>query len=321
MCSRGWGAGKCAIPMDSVAWAEYARVMPSAASIPPEPQTTLNHVVVTPENVVLSFQLAGPGSRLGAFLIDLVIRMGLFGGAFFIAMAAGMFVTSLSMASLLVVYFALDWLYFTLCEGFFRGQTPGKKMFGLRVIHEAGYPISGWEATVRNFVRAMDAAPYLAGGNLGLGVYGVGWLAMLATGSFRRLGDVAGQTIVVQERRVTVPREPVILSKIEPLPRQELGRWIPPVSTLALIEEFLERRLVLDYARGHAMCRNLAKVLSQRLEFKGSQELVEHYPMAFVARVYATFHPVEAGDDWGETEPQSPADTAGTVPLGTGGSR
>jgi uncharacterized RDD family membrane protein YckC len=307
--------------MDSVARPDYARGMSPTAPITPEPQITLNHVVVTPENVVLTFQLAGPGSRLGAFLIDLLLRMGFFGAVALIAATVGLFVMSLSMAGLLVVYFVLDWLYFTLCEGFLGGQTPGKKMFGLRVIHEAGYPISGWEAAVRNFVRAMDAAPYLAGGNLSLGVYGVGWLTMLVTGSFRRLGDLAGQTIVVQERRVAVPREPVILSKIEPLPRRELGRWIPPITTLALIEEFLERRLVLDYARGHAMCRDLAQVLSQRLEYKGPRELVERYPMAFVARVYATFHPVEAGDDWRETEPQSAAETARSVPLGTGGSR
>jgi uncharacterized RDD family membrane protein YckC len=282
--------------------------MSTAPPIAAVTETTLDHVVVTPENVVLTFQLAGPGSRLGAFLIDLVVRLGLFAVAMFIAVASGAFVGSLSLASMFVVYFLLDWLYFTVCEGFLRGQTPGKKSFGLRVIHEAGYPISGWEATVRNFVRAIDAAPYMAGGSLGLGVYGVAWLAMVVTGRFRRLGDLAGQTIVVQERRVTVPREPVILSKIEPLPRQDLGRWIPPVTTLALIEEFLERRLVLDYERGHALCRSLAKVLAQRLDYKGPRELVERYPMAFVARVYATFHPVEADEDWRTTEPSAVSD-------------
>lgn len=318
---RGGLTTEGAARMDSKRWPDYARSMSPAVPLTSSPQTTLDHVVVTPENVVLTFQLAGPGSRLGAFLIDLVIRMGLFGAAVFISLTAGLLVISLSMAGLLVVYFALDWLYFTICEGFLRGQTPGKKMFGLRVIHEAGYPISGWEAAVRNLVRAMDAAPYLAGGNLGLGVYGVGWLAMLATGNFRRLGDLAGQTIVVQERRVTVPREPVILSKIEPLPRQDLGRWHPPPTTLTLIEEFLERRLVLDYARGHAMCRDLARVLALRLEYKGPKELVERYPMAFVARVYATFHPVEMGDDWRETEPPVSAGSRETRPSGGGESK
>jgi len=266
----------------------------------PDSDTTLDHVVVTPENVVLMFQLAGPGSRLGAFLFDLLIRIGLFAVSGVVASVLGFALISLRIATLLVLYFLLDWLYFTLCEGFLRGQTPGKKMFGLRVIHEAGYPISPWEATVRNFVRAMDAAPYLFGGRLGLGVYGVAWLTMLVTGRFRRLGDLAGQTIVVQERTVRVPREPIILSKIEPLPKADLGHWIPPSATMALIEEFLERRLVLDYRRGHALCRDLARALSRRLDYRGSQELVERYPMAFVARVYATFHPVEADDDWRE---------------------
>jgi uncharacterized RDD family membrane protein YckC len=292
--------------MASPKWRDYAQVMAPSNAVAPNSETTLDHVVVTPENVVLTFQLAGPGSRLGAFLMDLLVRIGLFAIVSLVAVPLGLNLAALRFATLLVLYFLLDWLYFTLCEGFFRGQTPGKKMFGLRVIHEAGYPISPWEATVRNFVRAMDAAPYLLGGRLSLGVYGVAWLTMLVTGRFRRLGDLAGQTIVVQERTVKVPREPIILSKIEPLAKADIGHWVPPSSTMALIEEFLERRLVLDYRRGHALCRDLARVLSRRLDYRGSQDLVERYPMAFVARVYATFHPVEADDDWRETAEASP---------------
>jgi hypothetical protein len=97
-----------------------------------------------------------------------------------------------------------------------------------------------------------------------------------------------------------------------------LGRWTPPVSTLALIEEFLERRMVLDYERGHALCRGLAKMLAQRLDYKGPRELVERYPMAFVARVYATFHPVEIDEDWREMEPPTDPSLEGSNPRRSG---
>ena len=41
----------------------------------------------------------------------------------------------------------------------------------------------------------------------------------------------------------------------------------------------------------------LARVLAQRLNFSGDPHLVDRYPMAFLARVYATFHQVhEEGD-------------------------
>ena len=36
------------------------------------------HVFETPENVRLAFRLAGPGTRLGAYGIDLVIRIAIF---------------------------------------------------------------------------------------------------------------------------------------------------------------------------------------------------------------------------------------------------
>lgn len=256
---------------------------------PPRPtaaitRVSLEHVVETPENVVLTYQLAGPAVRLGAYMIDLVLRVGLFlGVAWLGGMLVGRFVPGLTIAVLLVLFFVLDWLYFAVLEGCFRGKTPGKHMFGLRVIHAGGYPISFWEAVVRNLVRAMDSVSF----------YGVGWLTMLAAGNFRRLGDLVGQTVVVEEKRVNVPREPIILEKIQPLSRNELGGWVPAARTLALVEEFLSRRGVLTHTRGHAMAVGLARTLARRLNYQGSLRQVEEYPMAFLARVYATFYRVD----------------------------
>jgi len=42
----------------------------------------------------------------------------------------------------------------------------------------------------------------------------------------------------------------------------------------------------------------LARVLAKRLSYAGDPHLVDRYPMAFLARVYATFHQVhEEGDE------------------------
>jgi len=38
------------------------------------------------------------------------------------------------------------------------------------------------------------------------------------------------------------------------------------------------------------MALGLARVLAKKLHYTGSMEQVERYPMAFLARVYATFH-------------------------------
>jgi uncharacterized RDD family membrane protein YckC len=241
----------------------------------------LSYVVETPENVVLTYQLAGPSVRLMAYIFDLIVRM-VFMYVFSIcviipltmAFAGG------SLGVLLIFMFVLEWLYFGLSEGLFRGKTIGKHFMGLRVIHEGGYPITFWGAILRNLVRTADSLP----------CYGIGFITMFLSGKFRRLGDLAAQTLVVQERRVSVPQGPVILEKIRPLERNEISGYVPSVKTMVLIEQFLGRRDVLTYARGHEMASVLARTLATKMRYQGDRALVDRYPMAFLARVYATFH-------------------------------
>jgi hypothetical protein len=80
---------------------------------------------------------------------------------------------------------------------------------------------------------------------------------------------------------------------------------VPAAPTLALIEQFLARRKVLTHRRGHEMALVLAKVLADRLDYKGERRLVDQYPMAFLARVFATFH--RAHDEEAEERAQAPA--------------
>lgn len=248
-------------------------------------------VIETPENVVLTYRLAGPCVRLPAYLLDFMIRTAVLFVAFMFMIAGGMIGSfGISVGMYLILWFVIDWAYFGLSEGYFRGKTLGKHVFGLRVIQEEGYPITLWGAFLRNIVRAADS----------LSFYGVGFMTMIVAGKFRRLGDLVARTVVIEERRVSVPREPVILEKIEPLSRTELGGFVPSGQTLVLIEEFLSRRHVLTYRRGHAMAYLLARALAKRLNFTGDPHLVDRYPMAFLARVYATFYRPQ--DDDGQDE-------------------
>jgi uncharacterized RDD family membrane protein YckC len=251
------------------------------------PRVSADLVIETPENVVLTYRLAGPTVRLLAYLVDFLVRVALWFAGLILAIAGGAAGSlGMSMGLFLVLWFAIDWAYFGLSEGYFRGKTLGKHVFGLRVIQEEGYPITLWGAMLRNIVRAADS----------LWFYGAGFLTMIAAGKFRRLGDLVARTIVIEERRVSVPREPIILEKIEPLSRTDLGGYVPAGQTLALIEQFLSRRHVLTYRRGHAIAHVLAQALARRLNFAGDRQLVDRYPMAFLARVYATFYQVHEED-------------------------
>ena len=271
-----------------------------AASAGSSPTISPDLVIETPENVLLTYRLAGPAVRVQAFFVDLLLRMAILLAAFWAVLLVGSVISAGVSAGLyLVLWFALDWFYFGLCEGLFRGKTLGKHLFGLRVIKEEGYPITLWAALLRNFIRAADSLPF--------SLYGVGFITALLAGRFRRLGDLVARTVVIEERRVAVPREPIILEKIEPLPRSALGGYVPSGQTLALIEEYLSRRHVLTYKRGHALAHVLAVPLAKRLNFSGDPQLVEKYPMAFLARVYATFHETREEEDLEERPTEQPA--------------
>ena len=68
------------------------------------------------------------------------------------------------------------------------GQSPGKRVLGLRVIKVQGYPISFSDSAIRNIVRIVDMLPF---------AYGVGLLTMLLNKNWQRLGDLAAGTLVV----------------------------------------------------------------------------------------------------------------------------
>ncbi len=287
-----------------------APVLPNASPDAAATADGLELRIETPENVVLTYTLAGPATRAAAFLIDLGLRLLVMTG---FGIASGVVLGLLGLSGLwvglnLLLWFTVGWGYYVLFETFWRGRSPGKRALGLRVLQDQGYPVTFWASVGRNLARVVD----------GQGLYAVAIATMLLGGATRRswaarlagessappppvklqrLGDLLGRTVVVAERRVVLPREPVILTKIEPLPRESVPGPPPPPRTLALIDAFLGRRGAVSIARGHDLARPLARSLAARLRFAGEADLVEKYPMAFLARVYLTFLPRDEEED------------------------
>ncbi|MBA3315563.1 MAG: RDD family protein [Planctomycetota bacterium] len=235
--------------------------------------------IETPENVVLTYTLAGPTLRAGAYLIDFALQMVLLTLAAGLVFCAAFVAPNIAFGLLLVFWFALSWWYFTLFEALWNGRTPGKWAVGLRVIQDKGYPVTFWAAVGRNFLRAFDSWPF----------YAPAFVSMLLNRRFKRLGDLLGRTVVVCERNVVLPREPVIVERIDPLPRDEISGRPPEARTLSLIDQFLGRRHLVSIPRGHDIARPLALALAKQLRYSGEPSLVEDYPMAFLARVYVTY--------------------------------
>src|SRR5438445_12643063 len=156
-----------------------------------------DYTVLTPERVSLQYDIAGIGSRGAAALVDTALQA-LSLTVVLIGLAAAFAALDVppgrrtGAGALLIGLFALAVFlvtagYFMLFEILWSGQTPGKRLVGVRVIRENGYPIRPIDAVIRNLVRIVDWLPF---------TYGIGVVTMLLNTRSKRLGDFAGGTIV-----------------------------------------------------------------------------------------------------------------------------
>lgn len=156
--------------------------------------------ITTPDHVQLELELAGLGSRFLACVIDyLIIAFTMFVMVvLFLALLGGGslldfdYTAAASSALFYLVVFVIIWGYSVAWEGLARGQTPGKRIVGIRVLRDNGQAIGLRAAAIRNLVRAADVLPPPC--------YFVGAATVLFSKTSQRLGDMAAGTLVVHER-------------------------------------------------------------------------------------------------------------------------
>ncbi len=215
----------------------------------------------TPEQIALELPLAGIGSRFLAFSIDTLIQAGLYLIVAFVVIftfpvgsSVLMFLPRLIGPALAVfIVFAVYWGYFAIFEILWKGQTPGKRYTGIRVIKESGRPINAFEAVGRNLMRAVDGLP---------GIYGVALVTMMCNRQSRRLGDFVAGTVVVHEKPTEEIR-PNLNIAIESTASSP-GPGQATADELVLIETYLSRRWELD----SAVRLNTAIQIAERIKAK-----------------------------------------------------
>lgn len=199
----------------------------------------------TPEQISLEFPLAGIGSRFLALALDSLIQAVLYTAGIFAMIAVAPYADraaswfrwmSPNWAAALLIFFlfAVYWGYFALFEIFWHGQTPGKRVVGIRVIKDTGRPINAYEAIGRNLLRVVDAMPTL---------YFVGIVTMMISRQNRRVGDYVVGSIVVHDKRPEQIRPDWSTAPQSASSSPAIAKLTP--EELVLIETYLQRRLDL----------------------------------------------------------------------------
>jgi uncharacterized RDD family membrane protein YckC len=237
---------------------------------------------VTPEAVQLQADVAGVGSRTIALVVDTFLQGMILLPVLFVSLGDGVGGTGEAVVIGIIVFFVL-WFYFPAFELLWRGQTPGKRFQGIRVVRTDGQPVGLAPVLVRNLIRIIDVIllPFLA------------LISMVITRRSQRLGDLAAGTMVVHERALPAPSAlPLQLgmtgSAYAPSPALDTSGMTERDYTV--LRTFLARRTTLDWKARQQLAASLAaRVRAQLHERPGAtgltdEQLIEAATQSYRAR-------------------------------------
>lgn len=197
--------------------------------------------IETPEGIDLALRPAGPVPRFWAWTVDSTIR-GIFYYAAVLSLGS---LGALGMGIFLILLFLTEWFYPVLFECLMHGQTPGKRVMGLRVVQDNGIPIGWGPSLIRNLLRFVDFLPP---------PYGTGLITMLLRDDSKRLGDVAAGTLVIYAPpRAQPPQLPPATAVAPP--------WPLALEQQRALVEFAERAPRLTAERAQELVSILAPLL------------------------------------------------------------
>jgi uncharacterized RDD family membrane protein YckC len=223
--------------------------------------------VATGESVAFSYELAGLGSRFLAVFVDLTIQVAVLIGALLIFAWIGStfpvgktpavapqlqkIADAIVLGVFIFALFMLFFGYFILFEWLWHGRTPGKRLLGIRVVRDGGFPVDPISSIIRNVVRILEAA---------LGFYVVSAICALLSPQNRRLGDLAAGTIVVRDQRYERERALPLADRREDPVVRDVG-----TRERELILQYAERRAALNTESRLRLAKTIADAVRPKL--------------------------------------------------------
>lgn len=234
--------------------------------------------VVTPENIAFEYRLAGPFRRLPALVIDWAITAAVMFAASIVVMLTVTFISGgLAVALMILLWHVLNWFYGGLFETFMNGQTPGKRLLGLRVLTTEGQPINGLQAVMRNLFRGADLFPFMPF---------IGLLVMSLNRRSQRLGDLVCGTMVVIEQQSWLTG----VARLEDPRAIQLAGYLPPNFVVSrplarALATYVERRRFFTPLRRREVAKHLGEPLLRQFGLAPDTS----YDLLLCALYYRTF--------------------------------
>lgn len=188
----------------------------------------------TTQNVNINFTAASVGERLGAYFIDLAIKISyclVVYGVFFYWIGINNAMDTMdqwSKIATVLLFFLPVVVYSITLESIFEGQSFGKKIVKIKVVKIDGYQAGFGDYLIRWFFRLIDITL----------IYGIiGLITVIASKKNQRLGDMtAGTAVITLKSNITI--NSTIL--------EEIGHEYVPVYPLVIKLSDNDMRIIKD---------------------------------------------------------------------------
>lgn len=147
-----------------------------------------NIEIQTTQNVSIDYEIAGAGTRLFAFFVDFLLMWLVYGILIGIESMINETFFTYFIYTVAIIFTSFYTLFF---EIYLQGQTPGKKLLGIRVIKTDGTELTFKDYFSRWALRILDI--YMTLGSLAI-------ILINSSEKGQRLGDMAAGTTVVKEK-------------------------------------------------------------------------------------------------------------------------
>ncbi len=218
----------------------------------------------TPEGVTFTLPLAGPVSRLLAWIIDAAGILTCYKLFVKLTVLMGIISPDFSSAISIFIFFVLRTGYSMAFEWYWRGQTVGKRVLGLRVMDVNGLRLQPSQIILRNLLRAVDSLPLF---------YLVGGVTSLINRYGQRLGDLAASTIVVTSTKTFEPDLDLLLDKnaynslqAHPHLTAKLRQQVVPEEAAVALQALMRRNELAPEARV-ALFEEIAGLFKSKVSF------------------------------------------------------